>query len=136
MNRELDLEVQRMIEEFCGEDNQIIEKKISEEGLNAIKEAIGDLNKYKEDFPDDLLAAVKTLAKYASYGYGAGAVKKGGTKWPSALDVLFGGLDIEKGEKKPSGGGKFPSLSKMIVRKSIGLSSAFEQNGEDFEDGE
>ncbi|MBA7591307.1 hypothetical protein ES708_33459 [subsurface metagenome] len=51
MNRELDLEVKRMIEEFCGEDNRIIEKKISEEGLNAIKEAIGSLNKYKEDFP-------------------------------------------------------------------------------------
>ncbi|MBA7516140.1 hypothetical protein ES705_08185 [subsurface metagenome] len=134
MNRELDLEVRRMISEFCGEDNRIIEKKISEEGLNAIKEAIGDLNKYKEDFPDELLTAVKTLAKYASYGYGPGAVEKGGTRWPSMLDVMFGGL--EKSEEKPSGGGKFPSLSKMIVRKRIGLGSAFEQNGEEFEDGE
>lgn len=137
MNRKLVSEVEGMIEEFCGEDNRKIEKKISEEGLNAIKEAIESLNKYKEDFPDDLLSAVKTLTKYASYGYGAGAIKKGGTKWPSTLDVLFSGKYMQKSHLKPSLGDKFPSLSAAITKKKIGLNSTFgKSEKEEFEEGE
>lgn len=112
--KELISEVNELVEELCGdrEDSIRIEKKISEEGLKALKEALSILSKYKEDFPDDLLGATKILGKYASYGYGKYAVKKSG-KWSSFFgDNGDNRIDIEKSDD--DGGKKFPSISRLL----------------------
>lgn len=44
-------------------------KELPEKAMEAIKGALNILNKYKDDMPDDVLSAIKTLAKYAAYGY-------------------------------------------------------------------
>ncbi|MBA7652210.1 hypothetical protein ES703_60040 [subsurface metagenome] len=57
--------------------------------------------KYKDDFPDDLLEAIKILGKYASYGY-AGPEGKGIKKaasWPSVTAQLFGTEEEDEGEE-------------------------------------
>lgn len=41
------------------------------DAVNALKGALNLLNKFKGDFPDDVLEAIKTVAKYSSYGYPA-----------------------------------------------------------------
>jgi len=46
-------------------------KELTEEATKAIKGALNILNKYKADMPDDVLKAIQTLTKYASYGYPA-----------------------------------------------------------------
>lgn len=46
-------------------------KELSEEAAKAIKGALATLDKFVEDLPDDAVAAIKTLGKYASYGYPA-----------------------------------------------------------------
>lgn len=112
--KELISEVNELIEELCGdrEDNISIEKKISEEGLKALKEALSILSKYKEDFPEDLLGATKILGKYASYGYGKYAVKKSGS-WPSITnELVLENVGLEKSDD--DGGKKFPSLSRLL----------------------
>ena len=45
--------------------------KLSDAAMKAIKGALNILNKYKADMPDDVLKAIQTLVKYASYGYPA-----------------------------------------------------------------
>lgn len=44
-------------------------KELSAEATKAIKGALNILSKYKDDMPPDVLTAIKTLTKYASYGY-------------------------------------------------------------------
>ena len=44
-------------------------KKLPDEALKAISGALKILNKYKDVFPDDVVSAIKTLTKYASYAY-------------------------------------------------------------------
>jgi hypothetical protein len=44
-------------------------KEIPEDALKAIKGALNTLSKFKDDYPQDILAAIKALTKYASYGY-------------------------------------------------------------------
>jgi hypothetical protein len=61
--------------------------KIPEDAMKAITGALNILNKYKSDFPADVLDAIKTLGKYASYGYGYPAKKE------KADD---GEIDVEK----------------------------------------
>lgn len=46
-------------------------EKLGDAAMKAIKGALNILNKYKADMPDDVLKAIKTLVKYASYGYPA-----------------------------------------------------------------
>lgn len=53
------------------------EKQIPKDALNAVKGALNLLTKYKSVLPDDVQAAIKTLAKVAAYGYGYPAKKKG-----------------------------------------------------------
>jgi hypothetical protein len=43
--------------------------KMPEEAAKAIKGALAILSKYKDDFPADVLGAIKVLTKYSSYGY-------------------------------------------------------------------
>lgn len=44
-------------------------KEMSESAIKAISGALNILNKYKDVFPPDVIAAMKTLTKYAAYGY-------------------------------------------------------------------
>lgn len=46
-------------------------KDLPAEAINAIKGALNLLKKYEDVLPDDLMPAIKTLGKYASYGYPA-----------------------------------------------------------------
>ncbi|MBA7608430.1 hypothetical protein ES703_15607 [subsurface metagenome] len=70
------------LKKFMAEDDEDIEgalekediekaEKVPDAVMKAIKGALNILNKYKKDMPDDLLAVIKTLAKYATYGYPA-----------------------------------------------------------------
>lgn len=63
----------KLLKEYFGEDVKMDFEKaeeLSDKAVDAIKEALKLVNKYKGDFPDDLKKAVGTLAKYASAGYG------------------------------------------------------------------
>lgn len=70
------------LKKFMAEDDEDIEgalekeeiekaEKVPDAAMKAIKGALNILNKYKADMPDDVLKAIKTLTKYASYGYPA-----------------------------------------------------------------
>jgi len=69
------------LKKFMAEDDEDIEEvltkediekaeKLSDKVIKVIKGALNILNKYKADMPDDVLTAIKALAKYAAYGYG------------------------------------------------------------------
>jgi hypothetical protein len=62
-------------------------KEIPEEASKALKSALTTLNKYKGDFPGDVLDAIKILTKYASYGYGY-PEKKGEELSKEAIEKL------------------------------------------------
>ena len=70
------------MKKFMAEDDEDIEgvlekediekaEKLGDAPMKAIKGALNILSKYKADMPDDVLKAIKTLTKYASYGYPA-----------------------------------------------------------------
>ncbi|MBA7485414.1 hypothetical protein ES707_20960 [subsurface metagenome] len=70
------------LKKFMAEDDEDVEaalekediekaEKVPDKAMKAIKGALNILNKYKADMPDDVLSAIKTLAKYAAYGYPA-----------------------------------------------------------------
>jgi len=75
------------LKKFMAEDDEDIEEvltkediekaeKLSDKVIKVIKGALNILNKYKADMPDDVLTAIKDLAKYAAYGYGYPAKKE------------------------------------------------------------
>ena len=57
-------------EELTDDEKKLIEKAapLSNEAQQALKGALGMINKYKSDMPDELIAAIHVLAKYASGG--------------------------------------------------------------------
>lgn len=68
--------------------------KVPAEALKAIKSALLTLSKYKDDMPDDVLSAIKTLAKYStSYGYPA---KKSADGDEEPFDVDKAGKRLSK----------------------------------------
>jgi hypothetical protein len=69
MEKELTELIKAMVDDVKDEDLEKA-KQIPEDAAKALKEALTTLNKYKGDYPDDVLTAIKTLTKYASYGYG------------------------------------------------------------------
>lgn len=83
--RKMEDSMKEFIEElkkFMAEDDEDIEgvlekediekaEKLGDAPMKAIKGALNILSKYKADMPDDVLKAIKTLTKYASYGYPA-----------------------------------------------------------------
>ena len=73
-------------------------KEIPEKALKAIGGALNILDKYKDDYPQDILNAIKTLAKYAAYGYGKYPAKKGMTD----EELLAELTDFEKAGAKLS----------------------------------
>lgn len=57
-------------EEFKLKDEDIAKaKEMDEKAIKAISGALNILEKYKDVFPQDVLNAMKTLTKYAAYGY-------------------------------------------------------------------
>ncbi len=90
-------ELEKLLNELNpeGYEVEILRKakdKLPKEMLDELTKAYKPILKYKDDFPDDLLEAIKILGKYASYGY-AGPEGKGIKKaasWPSITAQLFG----------------------------------------------
>lgn len=56
-------------EEFNDEAQAKLEKAMPEETAKIIQDAVGALDKYKDEYPDDVENAIKVLLKYAVYGY-------------------------------------------------------------------
>ncbi|MBA7493953.1 hypothetical protein ES702_04519 [subsurface metagenome] len=123
-------EIADLIEEFSDEvfdetfGKEDFEKKdISQKVKDKLKGALEDLNKYKDDFPDDLKSAMDLLLKFVavSYGYlpgkevpGKKTVKKQQISyWPS---FDFDGKGKEAVEKINKGhqDGPFPSLAAQL----------------------
>ena len=99
-------ELEKLINELNPDGNEIevlrkAKDKLPKEMLDELTKAYKPILKYKDDFPDDLLEAVKILGKYASYGY-AGPEGKGIKKaasWPSVTAQLFGTEEEDEGEE-------------------------------------
>jgi hypothetical protein len=105
--------MEKELVDFLGEDFDL-EKALGADAKKAVADALGLLTKYKDDFPPDVLGAIKTLTAaiaaeaYGSpkdkaptkpgegdYGYPA---KKSGDKWPGlrALAMTGGPLYLAK----------------------------------------
>lgn len=123
-------EIADLIEEFSDEvfdetfgRGDFEKKDIPQKVTDKLKEALETLNKYKDDFPDDLKSGVDLLLKFVavSYGYlpgkeapGKKEVKKQQISyWPS---FDFDGKGKEAVEKINKGrqGGPFPSLAAQL----------------------
>lgn len=109
-----------ILKSFHGEEeitDEVVEAlkagKMPEEATKALKGALNILNKYKDDFPDAILDAIKTLSKYASYGY---PEKKGekSEKEPDPVEFLEK-LDLQKAGA---------SLSKATIEKLNSIKTA------------
>lgn len=84
-------------DELTDEEIEEFQKaELSDNALKAIKSAAKTLDKYKEDLPADVKAALKTLMKYASYGY----PPKGEKSVEKAVEVML--TDLEKAGAKLS----------------------------------
>lgn len=83
-----------ILKDFLGEDTELTEdelkkaKNLSDKAAKAISSALNMLNKYKDDMPSDVLTAIKTLGKYASYGYPAQKAEE--------VDILGEMTNVEK----------------------------------------
>jgi len=68
-------ELIKLLKSFIGATDEELKewiekaKDLPAEAINAIKGALNLLKKYEDVLPDDLMPAIKTLGKYASYGY-------------------------------------------------------------------
>jgi len=121
------LELNELVEQVIGDkdDNRRIEKKISDEGIESLREAISTILKYKADFPTDLDEGLKLLIKTGAYGavaYAKYPVKKS-LKFPNIVSMLekVGGNEEEikfEYEKQQAALGdpskKFPSISRHL----------------------
>ena len=105
------------LKKFMAEDDEDIEgalekediekaEKVPDAAMKAIKGALNILNKYKADMPDDVLKAIKTLVKYASYGYPAkkadekGVVEKTDEElFIDAVNIVAKAVETEDVEK-------------------------------------
>lgn len=121
-----------LIEEFSDEvfdetfgRGDFEKKDVPQEVKDEVKKALEALNKYKDDFPDDLTAAIKLLLKFVAVSYGSspGGGSPGKKKvkkqqvsfWPSFDFDGKGKEEIEQIKKRRSGeGGKFPSVTAQI----------------------
>lgn len=88
-------ELEQLLNEFNPEGYEVgvlrkAKDKLPREMVNELTKAYKAILKYREDFPDDLLEAVKMLGKYASYGYAEPEGIKKSVSWPSVTAQLFG----------------------------------------------
>lgn len=98
-------------------------KDVPQKIKDKLKEALEALNKYKDDFPDDLTSAIKLLLKFVavSYGYGLPGKSPGKKKvekqqisyWPS-FDFDGEGEEAVKKINKGRQGDPFPSVTAQI----------------------
>jgi hypothetical protein len=88
-------------------------KELPKDALNAIKSAAATLEKYKDDFEADLMAALKTLTKYSSYGYPAKKSDEETTK-----EFIAELTDVEKAGKRLS------KATREDLEKAIGILKA------------
>jgi len=63
MNKEL---IELLKQLFGDESYTFTKEELSADAVKALKEALATIVKYKDEYPDELLGAVKTLAKYAT----------------------------------------------------------------------
>ena len=123
LNKEEILELNELVEEIIGdkEDNVAIEKRISEEGIEVLRESLSLLSKYRPDFPEDLDDSLKLLVKCAAYGayaYAKHPVKKG--NFPQIVEELKKAGDnmeiaLEKLEDNSDNSGKkWASISENL----------------------
>jgi len=93
----------KLLKSFMGEDDEEFKLseediakagKLDEKAIKAIQGALNILNKYKDVYPADVLKAIKTLTKYASYGYSYPAAK--------SEDIIEELTDVEKAGRKLS----------------------------------
>jgi len=96
-------ELEELLNEFNPDGNEIellrkAKDKLPKEMVNDLVKAYKAILKYKEDFPDDLLEAVKVLGKYASYAYPEGKGIKKSASWPTITAQLFGPKEKEEEE--------------------------------------
>jgi len=93
----------KLLKSFMGEDDEEFKlseediakaEKLDEKAIKAIQGALNILNKYKDVYPTDILKAIKTLTKYASYGYSYPATK--------SEDIIEELTDVEKAGRKLS----------------------------------
>jgi len=93
----------KLLKSFMGEDDEEFKLseediakagKLDEKAIKAIQGALNILNKYKDVYPADVLKAIKTLTKYASYGYSYPAAK--------SADIIEELTDVEKAGRKLS----------------------------------
>ncbi|MBA7700112.1 hypothetical protein ES703_108819 [subsurface metagenome] len=97
-------------------------EKVPDVAMKAIKGALNILNKYKADMPDDVLASIKTLTKYASYGYPAAKedkkedeVKKTDEEvLADSIQVLVKEVEVEDVEKAKK---VIEQLSKATIKQ-------------------
>jgi len=96
----------KLLKSFMGEDDDEFKlseediakaEKLDEKAIKAIQGALNILNKYKDVYPNDVLTAIKTLTKYAAYGYSYPA-KKSLTE-EELIEEL---TDVEKAGRKLS----------------------------------
>ncbi len=117
-----------LIEEFSDEvfdvtfTREDFEKKDIPQGVkDGLKSALKALNQYKDDFPENLTAAIKLLLKFVAVSTGLPGKEAPGKKvkkqqvsyWPSFDFDGKGKEAVEKINKGPEGG-KFPSLTAQI----------------------
>jgi len=120
-----------LIEEFSGEifdetfGREDFEKKdIPQKVKDKLKEALENINRYREDLPSDLKSGIDLLLKFVAVTYGLPPgketpgekkVKKQVRFWPSFDFDGKGKEEIERIKKRRSGGGdKFPSITAQI----------------------
>jgi len=108
-------ELKELLKDYLGEDfsEDEFEKaaKLSDKAMDALKEALTTLNKYKGDFPDELKKAVGALAKYAGYGY---PTKK--SEGPYKLEKVIEALEKAHLEKS---GAKLSKSTREQIQKAI-----------------
>ena len=95
----IDNELETLLKEFNIEKADANE--LPEDALKALKDAMKILNKYKEDFPEDLKSALGVIATHAAISYGKKPVQKdddgandvstdnGNAKWPSLTGAVI-----------------------------------------------
>ena len=112
-----------LIQTFCGDDE--IEKETPDAA--ALKEAVSFLEKYKLDFPPEVLSAIRTLARSAGVIAADSTAAPGDGGYPGASHVRLPGF--KKGDEKWS---SF-SLSQIGVQIPLRITKRWDAEAEELE---
>jgi hypothetical protein len=112
-------EFENLLEEFFMDDPNQMEwvrvlkqeaENLKPDALAAIKEAVELLNEYKDDFPSEVLEAIKTLIKYASYSSEGVEKRAEAEDYPSLAVITPGGFVRNFKLVKKDPGEDYPSV--------------------------